>query len=351
MSNSILQIAINEHGELTSIFHAETGKKCNCFCPVCNEKLIAKNKNKSPNSTLREGQKEAHFAHYNGLDCKNAPETAIHLLAKKVLLDTKKLLLPNFGKVTLEKYNNGLVTFDSAEKEKRIEFENSYFQPDMVLAKNGKSLFIEFYKTHEVDDDKIVKIQKLNISCLEIDINFIEPLINGELNEQGLINSFENEITNKYWLHNSKLENKLKLQNNLKKEKELEIIKTDKIDEDDDEFLSSNNFINSIYLVNSYEDGDKLLKWKSKLINEGYKFLKIYTYPVYDYELSEYGRSYKRFDYNQENIYCPQFKNSPNKAVELSYCKTCEFHKSKVKNDLGDWCIACGYNNNLKQTI
>lgn len=93
MNASNLQIGLNKDNQLVSIFDVETGEKCNCTCPECGDKLIAKNRNKKFNEPLKKGQKIAHFSHANGADCPSAQETAVHLLAKQVLSKNKRIEL------------------------------------------------------------------------------------------------------------------------------------------------------------------------------------------------------------------------------------------------------------------
>ena len=69
----LLTYALNLIGNLVYIDEVDTGQLCNCYCPSCKEKLVAKNG----------GMKRVHhFAHASGVDCENAYETMLHQLAK-----------------------------------------------------------------------------------------------------------------------------------------------------------------------------------------------------------------------------------------------------------------------------
>jgi hypothetical protein len=60
------------------------GLDCGCSCPHCGGQLIAK-----------KGNVRVHyFVHYNAIDCENGAETAIHLMAKKIIVDRKSVDLP-----------------------------------------------------------------------------------------------------------------------------------------------------------------------------------------------------------------------------------------------------------------
>lgn len=148
MNHNYLQLALNEKKQIVSIYEVPNGIECNCKCPICNNDLIAKNKDKYPNQNLKLGEKIAHFAHSNGSDCPNAGETTLHLIAKEVLADLKKLLLPciTFNGIKLKEQI--LMTFDDCLIENRVTINNGYIKPDVILTKGKKQLFIEFYKTH-----------------------------------------------------------------------------------------------------------------------------------------------------------------------------------------------------------
>ena len=72
-----LTYALNEKGELVGVDCVPTGAKCNCFCPGCKERLLAKNK----------GVKRAHHFAHRGVECKSAYESMLHLLAKEKIRD------------------------------------------------------------------------------------------------------------------------------------------------------------------------------------------------------------------------------------------------------------------------
>ena len=129
----ILQIALDKAGNLVSIYDVKTGIDCDCYCPECKEPLEAKNKNKTSNKTLLPRQKVAHFAHYDGSICLSATETAIHLLAKMVLKETKMLLIPNLFHKEIEIIKARPILFDNVEVEKELESETFKIKPDIIL--------------------------------------------------------------------------------------------------------------------------------------------------------------------------------------------------------------------------
>lgn len=74
MSNKAFKIPYGERdGDLRHISEVERGVRCQCVCPVCNERLVA-----------RKGQKvKHHFGHYPGANC--SAETVLHQLGKRLM--------------------------------------------------------------------------------------------------------------------------------------------------------------------------------------------------------------------------------------------------------------------------
>ena len=156
-----LQLALNDKKEIVSIFRVPTGEKCNCTCPECGEELVAKNKGKSEDTTLEPNQKAAHFAHASGKECEFAGETAIHLLAKEVIKKSKRIKIyyehPEGIELGLK---DEIIEFDIVETEKEYSNGEITIKPDATLKKGNTTLFLEFFKTHQVDEEKREKIEK-----------------------------------------------------------------------------------------------------------------------------------------------------------------------------------------------
>jgi hypothetical protein len=326
----VLQLALdekNKNGNLLSIYAVEVGKNCACFCPECLEPLEAKNKNKSADKPLLKGQKIAHFAHYDGSICASAPETAIHLLAKKVLQETKTLFVPSIYHRNIELWVGQKILFDNVEVEKEKRGNSFIIKPDAILVKAGKELFVEFFKTHKVDSEKTEKIKKINTSCIEININSIEPLVNGKPNKKGLKHFFENNIYLRTWIFNSQEEDLYKKHiKNIEDKKRL-------IEEKEQEKRRQEGITQ-----NSIAARTEI--FKTALFKKGYEFVKVY-------------RRYNKDDCQwEEYIYCRAFeKNEKNKCVELSNCESCEFHHRTIREGGFDKTVACGFKNNLSENI
>jgi len=71
-------------GKLVHISEVESGLACGCVCPSCDAQLVA-----------RKGAKVVHhFAHHSTYPCEYALETALHIAAKDILNDQKRIILP-----------------------------------------------------------------------------------------------------------------------------------------------------------------------------------------------------------------------------------------------------------------
>lgn len=153
-----LRVKVNK---IIHISEVESGLACDCICPNCKKKLIA-----------RKGEIRAHhFAHYNGEECDLGVETSLHLGAKMILQRHKKLVVPS---IYIEFGDRGKIKIS---REKEISFESINLEtkfkdiiPDVTGYINGKFLFIEITVTHDLTKDKIGTIKRECIDTLEINL-------------------------------------------------------------------------------------------------------------------------------------------------------------------------------------
>jgi len=127
-------------------------------------------------------------------------------MAKEVLKETLGLKLPSLWCEGVQLKDSMYVKFDKCKLEVRVNIDKTYIQPDAILIKKSKELYIEFYKTHMVDENKIEKIKKLNKSAIEIDLNEIPILKDGKVNKEGIKENLINIVFNRYWLYNSQID-------------------------------------------------------------------------------------------------------------------------------------------------
>lgn len=162
MSEVSLPYAL-KNNKLVHISEVEAGLCCDCFCPCCQSRLVAR----------KGGEKRHHFAHYSNEACSGGLETAAHLLAKEVLSKAAYIVLP-----PVELYfetGRRMLRLADARKYKidRVRVENSIedIRPDLILTIGGRDLIVEVFVTHKVDDEKVGRIKRLGVSAIEIDLS------------------------------------------------------------------------------------------------------------------------------------------------------------------------------------
>ena len=192
--------------EIVTIEDVESGLKCNCICPHCKTKLIAKKGN----------IREHHFSHYNADDCLWRGESLFHKISKEIIKNSKTIKLP---KVTVKNhpdiilFEETVINIDNVILEQKV----GDFIPDIIIETKGKQLLVEIYYRHEIDYFKQRKIRKKKIPTIEIDIN---PIVNELYNQKDFLlksskfqNFLINNTSNKKWIYNPKIE---KTDNSLK---------------------------------------------------------------------------------------------------------------------------------------
>ena len=309
----LLQVALDKSGCLKSIYDVETGKECGCFCPnpTCNQPLIAKNNNKTADKELAKGKKTAHFSHFDGSICATARESAIHLLAKKILVENPILYLPSYFYKDKKIIQAKEYKFDKATPEMRVLTNIDYFYPDVILELRSKKIYIEFCKSHKVDDNKIEKIKMQNVSCLEIDVNCIDPLIDGKVNDEGmqsyLVTTNPILLSKRFWIHNAEAE-KLYAREIDKEEKE-------RIEKERQDAIKYENF--EIARKRLLSDFAEKIKNTKKTVNEIRKTgcdTKLVS-------ITEHA------NYTDESIVCPEnIETVEYEVKDLSECGCCPYH-------------------------
>lgn len=159
-------------GRSVDVTEVERGLACGCICPDCKQPLQANN-----------GPIRKFFSHDPGRDhedCVNARETAIHLMAKQILLECRQFRIPELViTVSLDKnlhkefsarksiVQERLVSFDRVELEQR----RGEITPDVIAYIGEKELIIEIAVTHFVDREKRDKLRKLYTNVVEVDLS------------------------------------------------------------------------------------------------------------------------------------------------------------------------------------
>ena len=184
-------------GQLLGIEEVSSGLACNCICPQCRSKLIA-----------RKGKENRHhFAHYQNTVCEGALESALHLKAKAVIAEAQMLMLPAVYLHRQETpfYSPQLTSFTVVE----VETYFQGFKPDLILTKGNKHLIVEIVVSHKVDTRKLLKIRRSNTPVMAINaLALYHDLMKNDIAFQS--HDFVEEIlystAHKYWVFNPQKE-------------------------------------------------------------------------------------------------------------------------------------------------
>ena len=183
----------------------ERGLKCNCTCPGCGFPLVARLGKK----------KQWHFAHQGeACDIAAAQQTAVHMLAKEIIEDSKKMLFPGISikkddyiagiedyrvqariPKTIEYRKASVVNCDSVTLEKKI----SNIIPDIMVIAKGRRCLIEVAVTHFVDEEKEQKIKEIGLPLFEIDLS---NLYDSEFSRKELAEAVLYNPSNRTWIYN-----------------------------------------------------------------------------------------------------------------------------------------------------
>ncbi len=171
-SSADLVYALNEDGKLVHISEVSPGADCKCLCPnpSCGKPLVAKVRQLTPNQYGK--YKAKHFAHGADQSCANAPESALHLLAKEIVEDELLLLLPEvratYAGVSRVLHKSSEVRFTHAIQEAKTLKE---VIPDIYLECDGHLLLVEIFVTHACDEEKSRQLKVKGIATVEIDLS------------------------------------------------------------------------------------------------------------------------------------------------------------------------------------
>jgi hypothetical protein len=153
------------------LVHASTvprGLACGCICPQCAAPLQARQ-----GDVLRH-----HFAHAADARCSGALETALHKLAKQIIVETGRVWVPELAagyptqwtgeefRVQLRVCKQGWIVGSAT-----AEVTMGDIRPDVVVQAASMPLAVEIFVAHEVDGEKRAKIRSADLSTIEIDLS------------------------------------------------------------------------------------------------------------------------------------------------------------------------------------
>lgn len=195
MNDQLNLIYAMQEGELVSISEVERGLQCNCTCPACNAQLVAR----------RGIQKRHHFAHYKADPCKYGYETALHMAAKKIIEKAGAIWIPPIYLPFHRTPSYNLLQEWREIKIDKVMLEQRFGSiiPDIIIEVEGHPLIVEIFVTHAIDNEKLMKIKKANVSALEIDLSKMARYITQEELQHILLK----DSAEKKWMHNALAKN------------------------------------------------------------------------------------------------------------------------------------------------
>jgi hypothetical protein len=196
-----LPFGLNENNILVHIADVERGKKCNCVCPSCRSSLIATRGNKN----------QPHFKHAVVNKCEGGFESAVHLAAKQIIRQRKRITLSRCISIASAKDSKGkehtkqktvvedgtIICFDSVQEETELHG----MKADILAEKGNTSLIIEIFYRHKVEDQKREKIVEANISAIEINLS---DLTSEDVKDWEAFWLYINDPERIEWLYNAK---------------------------------------------------------------------------------------------------------------------------------------------------
>ena len=164
----------NDPSKLVRVEEVPSGLACNCFCAKCG----------SPFEAVHPKSKRKHFRHHQTVDCQGSFESAVHLLAKKVLVQNKCLMLPylkvqpskslwQLGTRVMQEelvVERKLWHFESVKDEVRMDGRI----PDIVMWKGERKLLVEIFVTHDITEEKLEWIRERDLATIRVDLSWAD---------------------------------------------------------------------------------------------------------------------------------------------------------------------------------
>jgi hypothetical protein len=150
----------------------ESGLACNCYCAKCGAKFVA----------VQPQKRQWHFRHHNADDCGGSFETAVHLMAKQVLVKMKCLMLPYLKVMPsreLWKVGTYLTQEETLIERKRMQFDRVEDEvlmngriPDIVMWKATRKLLVEIVVTNPISQEKLDWIRQHDLATIQANLSW-----------------------------------------------------------------------------------------------------------------------------------------------------------------------------------
>lgn len=186
-------------GRLQFVSDVPTGRACGCVCPdpTCAQPLIAKNR---PSIDRRRAY---HFTHVSESTSCSGRESAIHRMAKQLLLDAKSIALPAWistADVEIRPKTVSLAGTPRAE----VTLLDGRLRPDIRIEPQSDGwantpLYVEIRVTHPVDALKSSLIREGRFNVIEIDLS--DATDDAVVDEQEFRRLVLESDRNRSWIH------------------------------------------------------------------------------------------------------------------------------------------------------
>jgi hypothetical protein len=184
-----------KNNELVTIDEVKSGLDCDCFCPACNNKLIAHKGPLVKNS----------FAHYAVTDCKRGIEAGLQRLCKDLIAQEKRFVLPPlyFGYSWRSK-----IASETEIKVDSVRLENKSGSPvsDIIIESKGRTIVVEVTVNRRTPSERMQLLKSKNIIGVEIHlprmIEYIFQRKDFRLTGEEVRNEILFQTTSKFWIHN-----------------------------------------------------------------------------------------------------------------------------------------------------
>lgn len=319
--------------KLKHILEVEHGLSCNCVCVGCGQDLVACCNKKDKDGNVIKYLPKPYFKHDSGKECASAYESTLHLLAKTVLQKTKKIRTPDYHydyKPLNAKsfFKEGReITFENVVIEKLIIFQGKEIKPDVIGEIRNNKVFIEFAKTHFIDNEKREKLLLISEACIEIDIN------NLPLNEDTIRAFLISNTHLKYWITYPQLDKKYSeiLE---KRRKDVEENEKQARKKKQEEWLEREQKLNDYRNHDAY----KLLQFENEELTncplirqnfDNFKKTKLYEHPIIKKILN--GTKWNKILYQEKDGSCIIFLDNEKKSIYPPYDAQERLNKEKMK--------------------
>jgi hypothetical protein len=146
-----------EDGKIVGVDKVPSGLACECVCTMCGHPLLA-----AKGDVYRH-----HFRHHaDGSTCSGGQETALHLLAKDIVMRASRILLPD------DEWRD----ISSGELEPALDD----VRPDVLIHTPQGDVAVEIAVEHRTGEVKKARLAAMNLPAVEIDISVYRGVLMSE---------------------------------------------------------------------------------------------------------------------------------------------------------------------------